>query len=172
LETNVRYRRAAEAWDAGKFNDEIAPVTVKSKKGDIQFSVDEEYKGLKLEKVPQLKPVFKCPPSPFTTQAPLVFQSRADGCRQNGTVTAANASAINDGASALVLTTLEKSKSLSAKPIARILSWSDAATKPIDFTIAPSIAIPIALKRAGLEIKDIAKWEINEVPSPGPGFRD
>jgi acetyl-CoA C-acetyltransferase len=78
-------------------------------------------------------------------------------------VTAANASAINDGASALVLTTLERSKTTSAKPIARILSWGDAATHPIDFTIAPSLAIPIALKRAGLEVKDIAKFEINEV---------
>lgn len=89
-------------------------------------------------------------------------------CRKDGTVTAANASAINDGASALVLSTLDRSKSLSAKPIARILSWSDAATKPIDFTIAPSLAIPIALKRAGLEIKDIAKWEINEVHTRNP----
>lgn len=78
-------------------------------------------------------------------------------------MTAANASSINDGASALVLTTLERSKSMIVKPMARILSWADAATKPIDFTIAPSLAIPIALKRVGLEIKDIAKWEINEV---------
>lgn len=78
-------------------------------------------------------------------------------------MTAANASAINDGASALVLATLERSKTTSAKPIARILSWGDAATHPIDFTIAPSLAIPIALKRAGLEVKDIAKFEINEV---------
>lgn len=148
----VRYRRAAEAWDAGHFTAEIVPVVVKSKKGDIEVSTDEEYKGLKLEKVPTLKPVFKY--SPQITQLTN---------RKDGTVTAANASAINDGASALVLTTLEKSKSLSAKPIARILSWGDAATKPIDFTIAPSLAIPIALKRAGLEIKDIAKWEINEV---------
>jgi len=81
----------------------------------------------------------------------------------DGTVTAANASAINDGASALVLTTLERSKSSTAKPLARVLSWGDAATKPIDFTIAPSLAIPIALRRARLGIKDIAKWEINEV---------
>jgi acetyl-CoA C-acetyltransferase len=86
--------------------------------------------------------------------------------RKDGTVTAANASAINDGASALVLATLSKSKSLPVKPLARILSWSDAATKPIDFTIAPSLAIPIALNRAHLEIKDIAKWEINEVTPP------
>jgi acetyl-CoA C-acetyltransferase len=78
-------------------------------------------------------------------------------------VTAANASAINDGASALVLATLARSHSSATKPLARIVSWGDAATKPIDFTIAPSLAIPIALKRAGLEIKDIAKWEINEV---------
>ena len=83
--------------------------------------------------------------------------------RKDGTVTAANASAINDGASALVLTTLNRSQSSSVKPLARILSWGDAATKPIDFTIAPSLAIPIALKRAGLEVKDIAKWELNEV---------
>jgi acetyl-CoA C-acetyltransferase len=151
----VRYRRAAEAWDAGHFTAEVVPVVVKSKKGDTEVSVDEEYKGLKLEKVPTLKPVFKCSP-----QISLLT------IRKDGTVTAANASAINDGASALVLTTLEKSKSLSAKPMARILSWADAATKPIDFTVAPSLAIPIALKRAGLEIKDIAKWEINEVLSP------
>ena len=126
-------------------------MTVKSKKGDVEVSVDEEYKGLKLEKVPTLKPAFKS----FSLVVKLTI-------RKDGTVTAANASAINDGASALVLTTLERSQSSPAKPIARILSWGDAATKPIDFTIAPSLAIPIALKRAGLEIKDIAKWEINE----------
>ena len=148
---NSRYRRAAEAWEAGHFNSEIAPVTVKGKKGDVEVSVDEEYKGLKLEKVPTLKPVFKY----------LLTYPTDD--RNDGTVTAANASAINDGASALVLTTLNRSKSSTTKPMARILSWADAATKPIDFTIAPSLAIPIALKRANLEIKDIAKWEINEV---------
>ena len=151
----VRYRRAAEAWDAGHFTAEVVPVVVKSKKGETEVSVDEEYKGLKLEKVSTLKPVFK-----YSSQlTPLTI-------RKDGTVTAANASAINDGASALVLTTLEKSKSLSINPMARIISWADAATKPIDFTIAPSLAIPIALKRAGLEIKDIAKWEINEVLPP------
>lgn len=125
---------------------------MKSKKGDVEVSVDEEYKGLKLEKVPSLKPVFKL------SHVLLLLTNRKDG-----TVTAANASSINDGASALVLSTADRAKESSLKPIAKILSWADAATHPIDFTIAPSLAIPIALKRAGLEIKDIAKWEINEV---------
>jgi acetyl-CoA C-acetyltransferase len=136
------YRRAAQAWQSGLFTPEIAPVTHTTKKGPLTITEDEEFKALKLEKVPSLKPAFK----------------------KDGTVTAANASSINDGASALVLSTLDKSKELSGKPIARILAWADAATKPIDFTIAPSLAIPIALKRAGLEVKDIAKWELNEVP--------
>ena len=135
------YRRAAEAWKSGSFTPEIAPVTLHTKKGTVIVNEDEEYQGLKLEKVPTLKSVFK----------------------KDGTVTAANASAINDGASALILTTLQKSKELAGKPMARILSWADVATKPIDFTIAPSLAIPVALERARLEVKDIAKWEINEV---------
>ena len=135
------YRRAAEAWKSGSFTSEIVPVTLQTKRGPVTVSEDEEYQGLKLEKVPTLKPTFK----------------------KDGTVTAANASAINDGASALVLATLQKSKELAGKPIARILSSADVATKPIDFTIAPSLVIPVALKRAGLEVKDIAKWEINEV---------
>jgi acetyl-CoA C-acetyltransferase len=138
------YRRAAQAWQSGLFTPEIAPVTQTTKKGPLTITEDEEFKALKLDKVQTLKPAFK----------------------KDGTVTAANASSINDGASALVLSTLQKSKDLPGKPIARILSWADAATKPIDFTIAPSLAIPIALKRAGLQVKDIAKWELNEVPSP------
>ena len=141
METNNSYRRAAQAWKDGLFTPEIAPVTHSTKKGPITITEDEEFKALRLDKVPTLKPAFK----------------------RDGTVTAANSSSINDGASALVLSTLDKSKELAGKPVARILSWADAATKPIDFTIAPSLAIPIALKRAGLEVKDIAKWELNEV---------
>ncbi|CAO3643076.1 unnamed protein product [Mucor hiemalis] len=134
------YKRAAKAWDAGAFDNEIAPVTLKSKKGETVIKVDEEYKNVKFDKVTGLRPVFK----------------------KDGTVTAANASTLNDGASALVLMSRAKADSLGVKPLARILSYADAATAPIDFTIAPSLALPIALKKAGLTLDDIDKFEFNE----------
>ncbi|PWO01233.1 thiolase [Tilletiopsis washingtonensis] len=134
------YKRAADAWKAGAFKNEIAPVVIADKKGDVTVSEDEEYKNVKLEKIPTLRPVFD----------------------KNGTVTAANASTLNDGASAVVLASKSAADKLGAKPLAKIISFADAACAPIDFPIAPAYAIPAALKRAGLEIKDIARFEINE----------
>ncbi|KAF7727095.1 erg10, acetyl-CoA C-acetyltransferase [Apophysomyces ossiformis] len=134
------YKRAAKAWESGVFDAEVVPVTLTSKKGDKIIKVDEEFTNVKFDKVPTLRPVFK----------------------KDGTVTAANASTLNDGASALVLMTREKAKELGVKPLARIVSYADAACAPIDFTIAPSKALPIALKKAGLEVKDISLFELNE----------
>lgn len=104
------------------------------------IKVDEEFRNVKFDKIKSLRPVFK----------------------KDGTVTAANASTINDGASALVLMSRAKAEELGVKPLARIVSYADAATAPIDFTIAPSMAVPKALEKAGLKIEDIAKFEFNE----------
>ncbi|KAI9471829.1 MAG: Thiolase, N-terminal domain-containing protein [Benjaminiella poitrasii] len=134
------YTRAAKAWENGAFDSEIAPVTVKSKKGEVTIKVDEEFKNVNFDKIKSLRAVFK----------------------KDGTVTAANASTLNDGASALVLMSREKAESLGIKPLARIVSYADAATAPIDFTIAPSLALPVALEKAGLSISDISKFELNE----------
>ncbi|ORX72245.1 thiolase [Linderina pennispora] len=134
------YRRAAKAWEAGVFKEEVIPVAVKSRKGETLVEVDEEFTNVRFDKIPALRPVFE----------------------KNGTVTAANASTLNDGASALLLMSSDRAKDLSVKPLARIVSFADAATAPIDFTIAPSLAVPIALERAGLAVKDIALWEFNE----------
>lgn len=134
------YKRAAKAWEAGAFDQEIAPVTLKSKKGEVVVKVDQEFTNVKFDKIKSLRTVFK----------------------KDGTVTAANASTLNDGASALVLMSRAKADALGVKPLARIVSYADAATAPIDFTIAPSMALPIALKKAGLTVDDISKWELNE----------
>lgn len=135
------YNRAAAAWDAGKFNDEIVPVEVPQRRGEpIVVDKDEEYTNVKMEKIPQLRAVFT----------------------KEGTVTAANASTLNDGASALVLMSKEKMEELGAKPIAKIVSYADAAHEPEWFTTAPSKAVPIALKKAGLETSDVDFWELNE----------
>ncbi|SCZ87354.1 BZ3500_MvSof-1268-A1-R1_Chr2-2g04820 [Microbotryum saponariae] len=135
------YRRAAEAWKNGAFANEVVPVIIKDRrKGEIIISQDEEYKNIKLDKVAGLKPVFK----------------------KDGTVTAANASTLNDGASAIVLASQDKVDELGLKPLAKIIAFADAACAPIEFPIAPSHAIPLALKKAGLSKDDIAKWEINE----------
>jgi len=134
------YKRAARAWTDGAFDAEIAPVTIKGKKGDTIVKEDEEYKRVIFEKVPTLKPSFK----------------------KDGSITAANSSPISDGASALVLTSAEKAKDLGLKPLARVISFSDVGVNPIDFPEAPTLAIPIALRSAGLEIRDIARFEINE----------
>lgn len=134
------YKRAADAWKRGDFNNEVAPVTISDKRGDIIINEDEEYKNIKLDKVPTLRPVFD----------------------KNGTVTAANASTLNDGASAVILGTKEEAEKLGTKPLAKILAFSDAACAPVDFPIAPSKAIPIALERAGITKDDVALWEINE----------
>lgn len=135
------YKRSASAWAAGKFKDEIIPVEIAGKKGDVTlFAEDEEYKNVNFEKIPGLKPVFT----------------------KEGTVTAANASTINDGAAAVVLMSKEKALELGIKPIARILGFADAAQDPMWFTTTPSIAIPKAIKAAGIDKKDVGFYEINE----------
>lgn len=134
------YKRSAAAWAEGKFADEVVPVTVKTRKGDVVVSEDEEYKNVKFDKIPGLKPVFQ----------------------KDGTVTAANASTINDGASALVLMSKEKADALGIKPLAKIKGYADAEQAPEWFTTSPSIAIPNAVKKAGLKMEDISFFEINE----------
>jgi acetyl-CoA C-acetyltransferase len=135
------YKRAQKAQAEGKFNDEITPVELKDKKGDIiLFAEDEEPKAVKFDKIPSLKPVFK----------------------KEGTVTAANASTLNDGAAALVLMSKEKADELGIKPLAKIISYADAQQAPEWFTTAPSKAIPLALHRAGLSSDQIDYFEINE----------
>ncbi|KAI0079671.1 thiolase [Panus rudis PR-1116 ss-1] len=135
------YKRAERAWKSGAFDAEIAPVTIKGKKGDTVVREDEEYKRVIYEKIPTLSPSFKKP---------------------NGTITPANSSSLNDGASALILMSAEKAKELGLKPLAKIVSYSDAGVEPIDFPIAPTVAIPKALERAGLTVDDISLFEINE----------
>jgi len=135
------YQRSAAAWKDGKFKDEIVPVEVTDRKGNITlFAEDEEYKNVNFEKIPTLKPTFT----------------------KDGTVTAANASTLNDGASALLLMSKEKAQELGLKPIARILGFADAAQDPMWFTTTPSIAIPKAMKQAGVDKKDVGYYEINE----------
>lgn len=134
------YKRSAAAWSAGKFKDEIAPVTVKTKKGDVVFAEDEEYKNVNFEKIPGLKPVFQ----------------------KDGTVTAANASTMNDGAAAVVLMSKEKADALGIKPIAKIKAFADAEQAPEWFTTTPSLAVPKAVQKAGLKMDDIAYYELNE----------
>ena len=135
------YKRSAEAWKAGKFKEEVIPVEIIGKKGDVTlFGEDEEYKNVNFDKIPGLKPVFT----------------------KEGTVTAANASTINDGAAAVVLMSREKMQELGLKPIAKIRGFADAAHDPMWFTTAPALAIPKAMKMAGINAKDVAYYEINE----------
>lgn len=135
------YKRSANAWDAGKFDSEIVPVEVPQRRGEaIIVSKDEEYTNVKLDKIPALSAVFT----------------------KEGTVTAANASTINDGAAALVLMSEEKANELGLKPLAYIKSYADAAHEPVWFTTAPSKALPIALKKANLSISDVDFFEFNE----------
>lgn len=135
------YKRTAKASKSGKFAAEIVPVSVPQRKGDaIVITEDEEYKNVNFEKIPQLRPVFS----------------------KEGTVTAANASTINDGASALVLMSKEKADKLGIKPLAKIRGFADAAQEPLWFTTSPALAIPKAIKNAGLEAAQIDFYEINE----------
>lgn len=135
------YIRSAEAWKKGAFKDEVIPVSFKGRKGEtVIIDEDEEFKNVIFDKIPSLRPVFNI----------------------EGTVTAANASTMNDGASALVLMSKEKVQELGLKPIAKILGFADAAQDPIWFTTAPSLAIPKAIKNAGLTENDIDFYEINE----------
>ncbi|WP_295223309.1 acetyl-CoA C-acyltransferase [uncultured Chryseobacterium sp.] len=136
------YKRAAKAWSEGKFADEVVPVEIPQRKGEpIVFAEDEEYKTVNFDRIPTLPTVFK---------------------KEEGTVTAANASTLNDGASALILVSKEKMEELGLKPLAKIVSYADAAQAPEDFTTAPAKALPIALKKAGLEVSDIDFFEFNE----------
>ena len=135
------YNRSSNAWKEGKFNNEITCVKVPQRKGDdLIISEDEEYKNVKLEKIPNLRPVFD----------------------KEGSITAANASTLNDGASALLLMSAKKAAELNVKPIAKIKSYSDASQEPEWFTTAPSKAIPIAINKAGLTKNNIDYYELNE----------
>lgn len=136
------YERSAKAWQDGKFADEVVPVHIPQRKGEpVVFAEDEEYKAVKFDKIPTLPTVFK---------------------KEQGTVTAANASTLNDGASALILVSKEKMEELGLKPLAKIISYADAAQEPENFTTAPAKALPIALKKAGLQTSDIDFFEFNE----------
>jgi len=135
------YKRSAKAWEEGKFNNEIVPVEIPQRKGDsIVVSEDEEFKNVNFDRIPSLRPVFK----------------------KDGTVTAANASTINDGAAAVVLMSREKADELGLKPLAIIKSYADAAHEPEWFTTAPTDAMNLALKKANMKIEEIDFFEINE----------
>ncbi|MEN9304511.1 MAG: hypothetical protein RL264_2940 [Bacteroidota bacterium] len=135
------YKRAAAAWSEGKFDNEIVPVAVPQRKGDpVLVKEDEEYKNVFLDKIPGLKPAFD----------------------KEGTITAANASTLNDGASALILASKEAVEKYGLTPIAKIVSYADAAQAPEWFTTAPSLAVPKALGKAGLTTADVDYWELNQ----------
>ena len=134
------YERSAKAWAEGKFANEIAPVTIQTRKGEVIVAEDEEYKSVDFSKFPTLRTVFK----------------------KDGTVTAANASTINDGAAALVLVSGEKLKELGLTPLAKIIGSADAEQAPEWFTTTPSKALPLAAKRAGIEVSDLDFVELNE----------
>ncbi|SHI54774.1 acetyl-CoA C-acyltransferase [Algibacter luteus] len=135
------YNRSKAAWDSGKFNNEVVPVEVPQRRGEpIIVSVDEEFTNVKLDKIPHLRPAFS----------------------KDGTVTAANASTINDGAGAMVLMSKEKAEELGLKPLAIIKSYADAAHEPEWFTTAPAKALPKALDKAGLSIDQVDFFEFNE----------
>lgn len=135
------YERSAKAWEAGKFNNEVVPVAVPQRRGEpIMVTKDEEYTNVKLDKIPALSAVFT----------------------KEGTVTAANASTINDGAAAVILMSEEKAKAMGLQPLATIVSYADAAQEPKWFTTAPAKALPKALDKAGLKISDVDFFEFNE----------
>lgn len=135
------YNRSAAAWQAGKFDNEVVPVEVPQRRGEpITVSIDEEFTNVKMEKIPQLRPAFS----------------------KDGTVTAANASTINDGAGAVVLMSKEKAEELGLKPLATIKSYADAAHDPDWFTTAPAKALPKALKKAGMTMDNVDYFELNE----------
>jgi acetyl-CoA C-acetyltransferase len=135
------YKRSQAAWEKGLFANEIVPVEIPQRKGDpVVVAKDEEPFNVKFDKIPTLNPAFQ----------------------KEGTVTAANASTMNDGAAALVLMSGEKAKELGLKPIARILSWADAEQAPEWFTTTPAVAVPKAIAKAGLKMEDIQYWELDE----------
>lgn len=135
------YTRSANAWKNGLFKNEVIPVSVPQRRGEpVVISEDEEYKNVFLDKIPNLRPAFS----------------------KDGTVTAANASTINDGAAALVLMSAEKAEELKLKPLAKIIGYADAAQEPKWFTTAPAKALPKALHKAGVSLKDVDFFEFNE----------
>ena len=135
------YERSAKAWEKNKFADEVIPVEVPQRRGEpVIVSEDEEYKNVRMDKISSLRPAFT----------------------KDGTVTAANASTINDGAAALVLMSEKKANELGLKPLAYIKSYADAAQEPKWFTTAPAKALPVALNRAGIKIDDVDYFEFNE----------
>lgn len=135
------YKRSADAWNSGKFKDEVVPVAVPQRRGEpIIVTEDEEYSNVKMEKIPALRPAFT----------------------KDGTVTAANASTINDGAGAVILMSAEKADELGLTPLATIKSYADAAQEPKWFTTAPAKALPKALDKAGISIDDVDYFEFNE----------
>lgn len=135
------YKRSAKAWQNGNFKEEVVPVEVPQRRGEpIVVDQDEEYKNIKFDKVDKLRPAFS----------------------KDGTATAANSSTINDGAAAVILMSKDKAEELGLKPMATIRSYADAAQKPEDFTTAPSKALPLALKKAKLDLEDINYFEFNE----------
>ncbi|WP_218599510.1 acetyl-CoA C-acyltransferase [Polaribacter sp. NJDZ03] len=135
------YNRSAKAWSDGKYADEIVPVEIPQRRGEpIIFSEDEEYSNVRMDKIPTLRAAFT----------------------KDGTVTAANASTINDGGAALVLMSADKAKELNIKPLAKVLSYADAAHEPEWFTTAPAKALPKALAKANISIDDVDYFELNE----------
>lgn len=135
------YKRSAAAWENGKFADEVVPVEIPQRKGDpVIFDHDEEYSNVRFDKIPALRPVFQ----------------------KDGTITAANASTLNDGAAALILMSREKAEALELEVLATVRSYADAAQAPEWFTTAPAKALPIAVQKAGLAMEDIEYFELNE----------
>ncbi len=135
------YNKSVKAWSNGNFKNEVVPVEIPQRRGEpIIFSEDEEYKNVKMDKIPTLRPVFS----------------------KDGTVTAANASTLNDGAAALVIMSAEKATALNLKPIAKIIGYADAAHEPKWFTTAPAKALPKALAKAGISVDDVDYFELNE----------
>lgn len=135
------YKRSAKAWESGNFKEEVVPVEIPQRKGDpVLFTEDEEYKNVKFDKIPGLNPVFK----------------------KDGTVTAANASTMNDGAAALILMSKAKMEKLGLTPLAKIAGFADAEQAPVLFTTTPSLALPKAAERAGINVSEIDFFELNE----------
>ncbi|WP_378187955.1 acetyl-CoA C-acyltransferase [Aquimarina sp. W85] len=135
------YNRSAKAWQDGKFANEVVPVAVPQRRGEpILVKEDEEYKNVKIDKIPSLRPAFS----------------------KDGTVTAANASTINDGAGAVIVMSAEKAKELGIKPLTKIKSYADAAHEPVWFTTAPSKALPKAIAKAGISLDNVDYFEFNE----------
>src|SRR5690606_25203967 len=134
------YKRSAQAWENGAFKEEVVPIAIKDKKGSRIIHEDEEFKRVNFDKIPMLNSVFQ----------------------KDGTVTAANSSTMNDGASALLLVSKNKAEALGLRPVAKIRGFADASQDPVWFTTTPALAIPKAIRHAGLSAADIDYYEINE----------